>query len=94
MWCILNHLYHGNLNEAERRVEKLHNTEEYKKSIEFGDKLLASLSKEQKELFNKYFEWDSAYRGLENERLYINGFKTGMQMALETFQFDPPWWKE
>lgn len=91
---ILQHLYHGNLNESERKSTDLHETEEYKKYIEHCDKLIATFSKEQEKLFNTYFEWDSAYRGVENERLYANGFKTGMCVALELLDFKPPWWEK
>lgn len=52
-------------------------------------KLLEALSAEQKILLNEFCECESAYIGLEKERAYSNGFKTGVWLGLVLMDFKP-----
>lgn len=86
---ILQHLYHGNLNEVERSTEEFEKTEEYEKYYASIKKLTESLSPEQQKLFDEYYDWEGAYQSLLSERTYANGVKTGMCLALELVDFEP-----
>ncbi len=65
---ILLHLYNGRLNESERSVKELQETEEFKNMDAAYEKLRATFSKEQARLFEEYYFWNSGYCGKELER--------------------------
>ena len=85
---ILSHLYNGNIDESTRSIKDLQKTKEYKKMDECYQKLIKTLNEEQQELFEEYYESDGEYTTLEKERIYANGVKTGMCIALELVDFD------
>ncbi|MBQ7226850.1 MAG: hypothetical protein IJX05_00445 [Clostridia bacterium] len=84
---ILNELYHGNINESARSIKDLQNTEEYKRMDESYKKLQEALTNEQKTLFEEFYDHDGDFVGLENERSYANGVRTGMLLALSLLDF-------
>lgn len=86
---ILQALYYGRLNEFERNIKKLQETQQYKEYDKCYKKLVGTLTPEQKNLFEEYFQSESIYLSLENEQIYANGVKTGMCLALELIDFDP-----
>lgn len=86
---VLRHLYNGELNEAERKVTDLYETEEYKQSNESYERLAGTFSQEQSKLFEEYFEKNGLYTAKVMEEIYANGFKTGMLLAFEVADFEP-----
>lgn len=80
---VLSELYYGNINEAERSTEDLLKSQEYQKLKEITEKLFASFSKEQKQIFDEYFFAEVAYTDLEKRRIYKNGIKIGFALAIE-----------
>ncbi len=86
---IFSYLYYGELNEAHRSVKDLQKTEEYKSYAAALEKLTASFSEAQEDLFESYFECEGNYTGIEKERIYPNGVKTGMCLALSLLDFEP-----
>ncbi len=86
---ILYHLYHGEINERERSTKELQKTEEWQERDEAYEKLEKTLSKEQETLFEEYYMASSGYFGLEKERAYANGVRTGMLLTLEMLKFEP-----
>ncbi len=83
MKSILKALYNGKINEAEKPLKNLSNTEEYKEYIESMDKLIDTLTKEQERLFNEAYFAQGGFDGLVYERIYANAFKTGFWLAME-----------
>ena len=83
MGRILKALYNGEINEAERPLDGLTETEEYKRQIDCLDKLLATFTKEQAELFDEVYLAQGGFDGLVYERIYENAFKTGFWLAME-----------
>ncbi len=75
---ILSHLYYGNLNEAEKKVTPLYNTQEYTRYKRAEENLEKTFSKEQQALHSLYCE-----------KLYCNGVRTGMCIGLELVDFSP-----
>ena len=86
---ILKHLYYGNLNELERSTKDLQKTKEFKRLDEAYNALQKALSEKQKELFEAYYFAHSGYASLQEERLYTNGVKTGMQLVIASMDFTP-----
>ena len=86
---ILYHLYHGNLCEADRSTKDLQKTQTFKKRDDSYEKLIATFDERQRELFEEFFVLDGDYEGLEKERIYANGVKTGICLALELLEFEP-----
>ena len=86
---ILTHLYYGNLNEAEKKVTPLYNTQEYARYKRAEESLEKTFSKEQQELYNKVCNLESAFHSLYCEKLYCNGVRTGMCIGLELVDFSP-----
>ncbi len=86
---VLDELYYGNINESDRLLGKIVETEEYKQYCQITDKFTATLSKEQQALFNQFFVASGCYESLCLKRTYANGVKLGMALALELIDFDP-----
>ena len=86
---ILSRLYYGEVNDSNQSVKDLQHTEEYKSYAAALEKLTATFSEEQEDLFETYFECDGNYTGIEKERIYANGVKTGMCLALSLLDFEP-----
>ncbi len=91
---VLDELYYGNINESDRLLGKIVETEEYKQYQESADKLIATLNKEQQALFNQFFVASGCYESLCLKRTYANGVKLGMALALELIDFDPSFCSE
>ena len=82
---ILQQLYYGELYECENIVKekKPHQSKQTEKILKAYDTFLATLSKEQTELFENWqnldgFDWVDSV-----EAAYLRGFKTGMLIAIE-----------
>ena len=86
---ILKKMYYGNLNESERPLKGLYQSEEFKKMNECYEKLMKSLTKEQKDLFEEYYESNLGVECMEKECLYENAVKTGICIGLEMMDFEP-----
>ncbi len=86
---VLKSLYYGELGEFNRPISQLQKSEEFKKMDFAYDKLMKSLSEEQKKLFEEYFHCEALYTLLEKERDFLNGVKLGMCLALELVDFEP-----
>ncbi|MBQ8308429.1 MAG: hypothetical protein IJX96_01210 [Clostridia bacterium] len=86
---ILSALYNGELHEWDRSPEEFKGTEEWIKRDEAYEKLEKALSKEQQDLFEEYYHFDGGCLGLELERAYANGVRTGMLLAMEALKFEP-----
>ncbi len=80
---IIESMFYGEINEAERKLNvKL--SQEWEKVFEAFEK---SLTEEQRELFDKYYIEDGAHIGeIERER-YEQGFKTGFWLAMQLTDF-------
>lgn len=80
---IYSKLYHGQINENERQCRKPvtpQSDEEY----QVYEKLKKQLTEEQFELLNKFIELYSLRYDDALEDKYIQGFKTGLFMGIET----------
>lgn len=80
---IIESMFYGEINEAERKLNvKL--SKEWAKAFESFEK---SLTEEQRELFDKYYVEDGAHIGeIERER-YEQGFKRGFWLAMQLINF-------
>ena len=81
MKSIIKELYYGNLREYDKEI-KCKNLS--KKENEIYSKLIESLSLEQKQLFDEYIKIQDNYSTKFAEEKYINGFKTGLLICIET----------
>lgn len=88
---IIQHIYSGYINEEERREEETPSYEAYSKSAE---KLAETFSNKQKDLFDNYFEHFCAYYAEQVEKAYERGFKTGVWLGLELYDFSPDYREE
>ena len=80
---IIESMFYGEINEAERKLN-VRLSKEWEKAFEAFEK---SLSEEQRELFDKYYIEDGAHIGeIERER-YEQGFKTGFCLAMQLADF-------
>ena len=81
---ILEKLWYGEVEPSEYDVSSC---EEYKKLLSLIDrneeKLLATMSNEQKELFNKYMECVVDHQTLAECMLFQNSFKLGAMIMAE-----------
>ncbi|MBQ8291095.1 MAG: hypothetical protein IJX88_01110 [Clostridia bacterium] len=84
---ILRHLYYGFLNESERYVKALRETEEYRQMTACYKKFAATFTDGQRELYQEFDAATVAYFDLEQERVYSNGFKTGVWLTFEFMDF-------
>ena len=86
---VFEELYYGNINESERLLGKIAESEEYKQYQERLDKFTDTLTEKQKKLFDEFSFAAGGYHGLSLKRNYINGVKLGMAFILELVDFDP-----
>lgn len=81
----LENLYHGNINPCES--EKLLNNNEYKKlmtlTIQAQDKLVESLTDEQKKLFDNYVSNAEELSVIINEEIFKEGYRLATQIMIE-----------
>ena len=81
----LENLYHGNINPCES--EKLLNNHEYKKLIELTaqaqEKFAATLTEEQKKLFDNYIMNSEELSVIINEEIFKEGYRLATQIMIE-----------
>ena len=81
---ILEELWYGNIEPAEYDSPP---SKEYKEMLQLicrnEDKLLATMTDAQKELFNRYLESVLEYQTMSELMLFQNSFKLGARLAIE-----------
>ena len=81
---VLEEFWYGNLDPAEYDASP---SEEYKEFIRLisrnEEKLVATMTDEQKEIFQKFHDCWSEYASLSDEALFEYAFRLGAQLALE-----------
>ena len=84
---ILEEFWYGNLEPAEYDTSS---SKEYKELLQLisrnEDKLLATMTEEQKELFTKYADCVREYQVLAECLLFQNSFRLGGRMMLEVMR--------
>lgn len=85
---VVKQLFNGELHEWDRPLLEIRNSEEMEKYNRAYEALYATLSHEQKKLFDEYFLCEGGVDVLFQERVYANGFKTGALIMLEILRFD------
>lgn len=89
MKSILHELYIGNLDELYAILDKKLMGSAKDEENKTYDKLYATLTEEQKQLLDTFLDLLSGrYADIEEYR-YIKGFKTGLLIAVECFDFKP-----
>ena len=85
----LENLYYGNINPANKYIKR---GSEYFKllnlSVRNEDKLLPTLSKEQKLIFEKYKDCITEMIGIVEKEAFIQGIKLGIKITAESFLTD------
>lgn len=91
----LENLYHGNIFLADKWIMR---GEEYSKLINLSvrneDKLVPTLSKEQKVIFEKYKDCISEMTSIAEKEAFIQGIKLGIKITAESFLTDSQNFKE
>ena len=84
---ILEEFWYGNIEPAEYDVSP---SKEYKEMLQLisrtEDKLLATMTDAQKELFTKYADCVREYQIMAECMLFQNSFRLGAQMMLEVMK--------
>ena len=84
---ILEEFWYGNIEPTEYDTSS---NKEYKKLVELicrnEEKLRATMTDEQKELFEKYTDCTGEYRTITDCLIFQNGFKMGARMMLEVME--------
>ena len=80
---ILKELYYGNINELDRKTRPMPNPLTDKELLTY-QKLKDTLSKEDFELFSQYIDLFQKRVDKDLEEKYIQGFKTGLQIGIES----------
>ena len=84
---ILEELWYGNIEHAEYDVSP---GKEYKEMLQLisrnEDKLLATMTETQKELFTKYADCVREYHTMAEKLLFQNSFKLGARIMLEVME--------
>ena len=84
---ILEELRYGNIEPAEYDASP---SKEYKELLHLisrnEEKLKATMTDEQKELFEKYTDCIGEYRTITDCLIFQNGFKLGARMMLEVME--------
>ena len=87
MESIIEELYYGNITPAERSFRR---TGEYAHILQLvtqnEEKLLATMTDEQKELFEKYTDCVREYQTITDCLLFQNSFKLGARMMVEIME--------
>ena len=82
----LENLYNGNINPCES--ERLFNNPKYKKLIELTTKsqeeLSATLTEEQKKLFDNYIMNSEELSVIINEKIFKEGFSLAVKIMIES----------
>ena len=84
---ILEEFWYGNIEPTEYDTSS---NKEYKKLVELifrnEEKLKATMTDEQKELFEKYTDCIGEYRTITDCLIFQNGFKLGARMMLAVME--------
>ena len=85
----LENLYYGNIFPADKDIKR---GSEYSKllnlSVRNEEKLLPTLSKEQKILFEIYKDCVTEMNGISEKEAFIQGIKLGIKIVAETYLDD------
>ena len=85
---ILNELYNGNIEPAQRFVKKGSEYQSLQNELaEMAEQLTATLNKEQKQLLLKVEDVLLNLNSISEEEIYIDGFCTGAKMLLEILNY-------
>lgn len=91
----LEDLYYGNIVPADKGVKK---GSEYSQLLHLAarneEKLSATLTKEQKILFEKYKECCMDMYGMAELEAFVSGVKLGVNIIVETYTDSSPIFKE
>ena len=83
---VLNRLWRGDISPSQRAVRR---DSEYEKVLSHlcavGDKIGGEMTAEGKELFDDYQMTQAQLASIENEEVFIEGFRLGAQMMLDAF---------
>ena len=84
---ILDELWYGNIEPAEYDISS---SKEYKEMLQLisrnEDKLLATMTDTQKELFTKYADCVREYQTMAENLLFQNSFRLGARIMLEVMR--------
>ena len=84
---ILEELWYGNIEPAEYDISSI---KEYKELLQLisrnEDKLLATMTDTQKELFTKYADCVREYQTMAENLLFQNSFRLGARIMLEVMR--------
>lgn len=87
----LENLYYGNIDSANKYIKR---GSEYSKlanpSIRNEDKLVPTLSKDQKVIFEKYKDCISKMTSIAEKEVFIQGIKLGIKITAKSFLTDSP----
>ena len=82
----LENLYYGNIDPANKYIKR---GSEYSKLINLSvrneDKLVPTLSKEQKIIFEKYKDCTMEMYGISEKEAFVDGVKLGVKIIVETY---------
>lgn len=85
----LENLYYGNIDPANKYIKR---ESEYSKLINLSvrneEKLVPTLSKEQKIIFEKYKDCISEMTSIAEKEAFIQGIKLGIKITAESFLTD------
>ncbi len=85
----LEKLYYGNIFPADKDIKR---GSEYSKLINLSvrneEKLITTLSKEQKVIFEKYKDCVTEMTSIAEEEAFIQGIKLGIKIIAESFLTD------
>lgn len=92
---ILEDLYYGNIVPAEKGIKK---GSKYSKLLNLAarneEKLSATLTKEQKILFEKYKDCTIEMSGISEKEAFVEGVKLGVKIIVESYTGESPNFKE
>ena len=84
---VLEELWYGNIEPAEYDISP---SKEYRELLQLisrnEDKLLATMTDAQKELFTKYADCVREYQTMAESLLFQNSFRLGAKMMLEVLE--------
>lgn len=91
----LENLYYGNIDPANKYIKR---ESEYSKLINLSvrneEKLVPTLSKEQKIIFEKYKDCINEMTNIAEKEAFIQGLKLGIKITAESFLTDSQNFKE
>ena len=86
---ILEEFYYGNIDPS---VRSIHPNDEFAKLLALAnknsDKLIATLSEEQKEIFERFTECSSEMNCIGEREAFIRGYSLGARMMVEVMMDD------